>query len=241
MEPRQDEASVPAGLTALIQTQRIVMAALGEEAQFSCRLMQTRDVHHVTWQKFSSDGEKTFATDDKFFGQRVDPYFSGRVEFKDGGLQNTSIVIREVTEQDEGCYRCLFNTYPYVVLNGTTCLKLYELYGPVLRVRDSNSSEEAVVSCSATGRPAPTVTFMVTQQDFYVLHNSSVIVTNTNGTVTVTRTAVLSRLHDNSAQVECAVQVLSVPPKKVSVTIPEVEQTSSADGEKHVHSHRFLH
>uniref|UniRef100_UPI0037E748C1 OX-2 membrane glycoprotein-like n=1 Tax=Semicossyphus pulcher TaxID=241346 RepID=UPI0037E748C1 len=217
------------GLTALIQTQQTVMAALGEEAHFSCRLMQTRDVLQVTWQKCSSDGEKTVATDNKYFGQRVDPYFKGRVEFKDGGLQNTSIVIREVTEYDEGCYHCLFNTYPDGALTGTTCLQMYELYGPVLRVRDSDSSEEAVVSCSATGRPAPTVTFMVTQQDFYVLHNSSVIVNNTNGTDTVTRTAVLSRLHDNSAQVECAVQVLSVPPKKVFVTIPEVEQTSSSD------------
>uniref|UniRef100_UPI0037E8578A OX-2 membrane glycoprotein-like n=1 Tax=Semicossyphus pulcher TaxID=241346 RepID=UPI0037E8578A len=225
------------GLTALIQTQLTVMAALGEEAHFSCRLMQTRDVLQVTWQKCSPGKEKTLATDNKYFGQRVDPYFIGRVEINDGGLQNTSIVIREVTEYDEGCYRCLFNTYPDGALTGLTCLKLYELHGPVLDVRVSNSSEEAVVSCSATGRPAPTVTLSVLQ---HKVNSSDHVHTNTNGTVTVTRTAVLSRLHNNSAQVECAAQVLSVPPKKVSVTIPEVEPTSSSDGEKHVHSHRLL-
>uniref|UniRef100_UPI0037E88C6A uncharacterized protein n=1 Tax=Semicossyphus pulcher TaxID=241346 RepID=UPI0037E88C6A len=160
----------------------------------------------------------------KDFGQRVNPGYQDNVEIKVSGLQNTSLVIREVTEQDEGCYRCLFNTYPGGALIGSTCLKLYELHGPVLDVRVS--SEEAVVSCSATGRPAPTVTLSVLQLK---LDSSDHVHTNTNGTVAVTRTAVLSRLHNNSARVECAVQVLSVPPKKVSVTIPEVEQTS-ADG-----------
>uniref|UniRef100_UPI0037E858A3 OX-2 membrane glycoprotein-like isoform X2 n=1 Tax=Semicossyphus pulcher TaxID=241346 RepID=UPI0037E858A3 len=218
--------SVCEGLTALIQTQQTVCAAAGDQACLNCLLIETKTVHQVTWQKVTPEGEMNIGTYNKYSGERVNPGYQDNVEIKVSGLQNTSIVIREVTEQDEGCYRCLFNTYPDGALIGLTCLKLCELHGPVLDVRVSNSSEEAVVSCSATGRPAPTVTLSVLQLK---LDSSDHVHTNTNGTVAVTRTAVLSRLHNNNAQVECAVQVLSVPPKKVFVTIPEVEQTSSAD------------
>ena len=100
-----------------------------------------------------------------------------------------------------------------------------ELHEAILHVGESNSPEEAVVSCSATGRPAPTVTLTVPH------HNSS-SVTNTNGTVTVTTTAVLPRLHGNSTQVGCAVRVLSGPQIEVFTMIPEIRQPS-ADGEKH--------
>ncbi|XP_029306179.1 OX-2 membrane glycoprotein-like isoform X5 [Cottoperca gobio] len=131
------------------------------------------------------------------------------------GLQNCSIVIRNLTEQDEGCYHCLFNTYPEGALTGTTCLQIYELHEPILHVGESNSAEEALVSCSATGRPAPTVTLTVP-------HYNSTSVTNTNGTVTVTATA---RLPDESTQVGCAARVLSAPQKEVFVMIPEVKQS----------------
>uniref|UniRef100_A0A3Q3ED74 Ig-like domain-containing protein n=1 Tax=Labrus bergylta TaxID=56723 RepID=A0A3Q3ED74_9LABR len=84
-----------------------VMAAVGEQACLNCQLIQTKEVHQVTWQKILPDGERTIATDNLHFGQRMDPYFSGKVEFRDAGLQNSSILIREVTEEDEGYYRCM--------------------------------------------------------------------------------------------------------------------------------------
>uniref|UniRef100_A0A3Q3MPQ5 Ig-like domain-containing protein n=1 Tax=Labrus bergylta TaxID=56723 RepID=A0A3Q3MPQ5_9LABR len=84
-----------------------VMAAVGEQACLNCQLIQTKEVHQVTWQKILPYGERTIATDNLHFGQRMDPYFSGKVEFRDAGLQNSSILIREVTEEDEGYYRCM--------------------------------------------------------------------------------------------------------------------------------------
>ncbi|XP_044200713.1 OX-2 membrane glycoprotein-like [Thunnus albacares] len=212
------------GRTAVIQTQQTVMAAVGEDAHLSCQLMQSRDVVQVTWQKLSPDGKKkNCATYNKHFGQTVNDGFQEKVEFKDAGLQNCSIVIRKVKEQDEGCYLCLFNTFPDGSLTGRTCLQLYELHEPILQIRESNSTEETVVSCSATGRPAPTVTLNVPQQDLYFSHNSTVSVTNTNGTVTVTTTAVLSGFHGNGVQVGCAARLLSVPEIQVFETIPAVE------------------
>ncbi|XP_044201142.1 nectin-4-like [Thunnus albacares] len=118
----------PKGLTAVTQTQQTVMAAVGEDVNFGCQLMQSRDVLQVTWQKLSPEGEKkNLGSYNKYFGQRVNPGFQGKVEFKDAGLQNCSIVIRKVMEQDEGCYLCLFNTYPDGSLTGRTCLQLYGL------------------------------------------------------------------------------------------------------------------
>ncbi|KAM9334140.1 OX-2 membrane glycoprotein-like [Symphorus nematophorus] len=217
-------------LAALIQTQRVVMAAVGGEALLSCQLIESKEVVQVTWQK--SEGERNLASYTEEFGERVTRDFRHKVKFKDAGLQNSSIIIRKVAEQDEGCYQCLFNTYPEGALTGTTCLRLYELHEPVLHVAESNSTEETVVSCSATGRPAPTVTLQVLRHNIRLSNYSSDSVSNTNGTVTVTATGVLPRFHDNSTQVGCAVRVPSGPQIEVFVMIPEVNQTS-ADGEKH--------
>ncbi|KAL7369718.1 hypothetical protein ABVT39_006685 [Epinephelus coioides] len=210
------------GLAAVIETQQTVMAAVGEDALLNCQLMQTKDVVQVTWKKVLPDKEQNIATYSEFLGEKVNPDFRDKVEFKYAGLQNSSIVIRRVTEEDEGCYHCLFNTYPDGALTGSTCLQLYELHEPVLHVRESNSPEEAVVSCSATGRPAPTVTLTVP-------HYNSTSVTNTNTTVTVTTTAVLPRLHGNSTQVGCAVRVLSGPQIEMFTMIPEVTLSSADD------------
>uniref|UniRef100_A0A7N8Y2D9 Ig-like domain-containing protein n=1 Tax=Mastacembelus armatus TaxID=205130 RepID=A0A7N8Y2D9_9TELE len=217
---------------AVIQTQQTVVAAVGAEAQLSCQLLQPKDVLQVTWQKMLPEGEKNLATYTTYFGQRVNSGFKDKLEFKEAGLQTCSIVIRNVSDQDEGCYRCLFNTYPDGALTGRTCLQLYELHEPVLLIRESNSTAESVVSCSATGRPAPTVTLKVTQRDSSLSHHNTVRVNNINGTVTVTATAVLSGSHDDSAEVGCAARVPPGPQVEVVMMVPQVKQTP-ADGEKH--------
>ncbi|XP_071320459.1 OX-2 membrane glycoprotein-like isoform X1 [Trachinotus anak] len=220
--------SFPKGVTAVIQTQQTVVAAVGEDALLSCQLTQPKDVLQVTWQKVFPRGEVNVATFSEPFGPKVINNFTDKVEFKDAGLQSCSIVIRKVTEQDEGCYLCLFNSYPDGALTGRTCLQLYELHEPTLHVRESNSAEESLVSCSATGRPAPTVTLTVSQPHIYLSQYNTVSVSNNDHTVTVTTTAVLSGFRDNSAQVGCAVRVLSVH-KEVFVMIPGLKQTP-ADG-----------
>ncbi|XP_063323256.1 OX-2 membrane glycoprotein-like [Pelmatolapia mariae] len=217
------------GAAAVIQTQQTVLAAVGEDAEFSCQLLETKNVLQVTWQKISAGGETNVATYNKYFGQRVNDGFNDKVKFKYTGLQNCSIVIRNVTEQDEGCYRCLFNTYPEGAFTGRTCLQISELHEPVVDVRQSNSTEEWVVSCSATGRPAPTVTLSVSQQHLNFSQYNTVNVSNTNATFTVTTTAVLSGSLKHSTQVGCAARVLSAPQREVMVTIPEVQQTPDDD------------
>ncbi|XP_030600826.1 OX-2 membrane glycoprotein-like [Archocentrus centrarchus] len=217
---------LPAALTAVIQTQQTVLAAVGEDAEFSCQLLETKDVLQVTWQKIIPNEEENVATYNKDFGQRVNDGFTDKVEFKYTGLQNCSIVIKNVTEQDEACYLCLFYTYPEGSLTARTCLQVYELHEPVLDVRESNSPAEWVVSCSATGRPAPTVTLSVSQQHLSFSQYNTVSVSNTNATFTVTTTAVLSGSRRNSTQVGCAARVLSAPQIEVIQVIPVAKQTS---------------
>uniref|UniRef100_A0A671XJ69 Immunoglobulin V-set domain-containing protein n=1 Tax=Sparus aurata TaxID=8175 RepID=A0A671XJ69_SPAAU len=59
------------------------------------------------------------------YGKRVNPAFKDKVGFADAGLQNSSIFIRNVTEEDEGCYLCLFNTDHEGAVIGNTCLQVY--------------------------------------------------------------------------------------------------------------------
>lgn len=117
--------SSPAGLTALIQTEQDVIAAVGDDACLSCQLLQSKEILQITWQKVLPEGEENVATYNKYFGERVNAGFQGKVEVKNNGLQNCSIVIKNVTDQDEGCYRCVFNAYPDGALIGNTCLKVY--------------------------------------------------------------------------------------------------------------------
>nr|XP_020456326.1 uncharacterized protein LOC109960513 [Monopterus albus] len=109
------------GVTAVIQTQQTVLAAVGEEASLNCQLLETKDVVQVTWQKISPE-KKNLATYSKYSGQWVN---SDKIEFKETGLQSSAIIVRNVTQQDEGCYSCLFNTDPDGALIGRTCLQLY--------------------------------------------------------------------------------------------------------------------
>uniref|UniRef100_A0A3Q2W978 Ig-like domain-containing protein n=1 Tax=Haplochromis burtoni TaxID=8153 RepID=A0A3Q2W978_HAPBU len=226
-------STVSVSAAAMIQTQQTVLAAVGEDAEFSCQLLETKDVLQVTWQKISAGGETNVATYNKYFGQRVNDGFNDKVEFKYTGLQNCSIVIRNVTKQDEGCYRCLFNTYPEGAFIGRTCLQVSELHEPVVDVRESNSTKEWVVSCSATGRPAPTITLSVSQQDLSFTQYNTVNVSNTNATFTVTTTAVLSGSLKQSTQVGCAARVLSAPQREVMVMIPEVKHTHDDDDDEY--------
>ncbi|XP_073318351.1 uncharacterized protein [Pagrus major] len=113
------------GLTDLIRTQPTVMAAVGDEAILNCELLQSKDVVQVIWWKILPNGMKALISQHKKYGQDVNHAFRDKVEFTDAGLQSSSIIIRNVTEQDEGCYCCLFNIDPGDDLNATTCLQLF--------------------------------------------------------------------------------------------------------------------
>ncbi|MEQ2186949.1 hypothetical protein GOODEAATRI_034093, partial [Goodea atripinnis] len=208
-----------------IKTEKSVLAAEGEDAPLSCHLQETKDIQQVTWLKVLENTEKNICSYSEFFGETVDPDFKEKVQFTEVGLQKSSIVIRSATEQDGGCYLCKFTIYPDGSLTAGTCLKVYELHEPILDARRRlNSSAESVVSCSATGRPAPSVTLTVLHQNISFSQYTSTSVTNSNGTVTITTTALLSAF--SSTEVGCSVSVLSAAPRELLVTVPGLTETS---------------
>uniref|UniRef100_A0A3Q2P551 Ig-like domain-containing protein n=1 Tax=Fundulus heteroclitus TaxID=8078 RepID=A0A3Q2P551_FUNHE len=227
----QSYVSSPSGLAALIQTQQTVLAAVGEDAPLSCLLQETKDVQQVTWQKDFGNRRRNVGSYSEHFGQTVNSDFKDKVQFTEAGMENTSIVIRNVTEQDEGCYFCRFIIEPDGAQTAGTCLKVYELHEPVLDVRRLTSLAGSDVSCSATGRPAPTVTLTAPQQNLSLYLYNTTRVSNSNGTVTVTTTALLSAF--SSRQVGCSVSVLSAAPRELLLTVPGLSETS-ADGEKNL-------
>ncbi|XP_043966342.1 OX-2 membrane glycoprotein-like isoform X1 [Gambusia affinis] len=218
------------GLEAAIETQQIVLAAAGDQASLSCQLSKSKDVLQVTWQKVLPVGERNLATYTKKFGSRVSSDLKEKMDFQYESLQSCSMVIRKTTHQDEGCYRCLFNSYSEGALIGRTCLKLYELHGPFINVSRSNSHPGSVVTCSATGRPVPMVTLTVLHPDLVFSQYSTSRETNTNGTVTFTTTALLSAL--STTQVGCSVSVDSAAPRELLVIVPGLTETSDYEQEK---------
>ncbi|CAB1327502.1 unnamed protein product [Coregonus sp. 'balchen'] len=181
------EREVEEGFSQLVRTQQVVTGTLGEDAILNCELMTPKDVWEVTWQKVTPGANENVATYSKR-GPDVNLPFKGKVEFEDEGLQNCSIIIRGVSRGDESCYKCLFNTFPDGPISGTTCLQVNELYGPSLLITQTNNSH-ITLSCSATGRPAPIVTW----EDTEILEHSTMAnVTHLNGTVSVTITSMLA-------------------------------------------------
>ncbi|KAM3857104.1 uncharacterized protein ACN63O_019083 [Diretmus argenteus] len=216
------------GLSVMIQTQETVMAAVGEDAHFRCQLIESKVVLQVTWQRVLPEREVNLATYSDIFGPKVHFPYLNKVDFQETGLQNCSIVLRNVTKQDESCYRCLFYTYSDGALTGNMCLKVYGQPQPVLLITKSNSSEESLVSCSATGPLALTVTLIVPGRGLGSSNYSTVSVTNPNGTVTVTATAALSGCHGNGTQARCVVRLFSGAVMKVFTTIPDADRSSCA-------------
>uniref|UniRef100_A0A4W5P8J2 Ig-like domain-containing protein n=1 Tax=Hucho hucho TaxID=62062 RepID=A0A4W5P8J2_9TELE len=218
---------LPEGLSQLVRTQQVVIATLGEDAHFSCRLMKPKDVLQVTWQKVTPGATENVATYNKRFGPVVNPPFHRNVEFEDKGLQNCSIVIRGVSRGDESCYKCLFNAYPEGAISGRTCLQINELYGPLLLITQTNNSH-TTLSCSATGRPAPTVTWHHIE-NISLDKSTMADVTHPNETVTVTITAMVaaSSLLDKDTRVGCVASSGGAV-KEVSMVIPASDQASFA-------------
>uniref|UniRef100_A0A4W5K438 Ig-like domain-containing protein n=1 Tax=Hucho hucho TaxID=62062 RepID=A0A4W5K438_9TELE len=186
--------------------------------------MKPKDVRQVTWQQETTGAIENVATYSKR-SPDVNLPFQRNVEFEDEGLQNCSIVIRGVSRGDESCYKCLFNTYPDGAISGITCLRVNELYGPSLLITQTNNSH-TTLSCSATGRPAPIVTWDNTE----ILENSIMAsVTHLNGTVTITSTLAELSLPDKDTRVGCVVSLFSGGvTKNVSMVIPGRTQASFA-------------
>ncbi|XP_068575633.1 uncharacterized protein [Cebidichthys violaceus] len=136
-------------------------ADYGGEAHYSCAVANPTGVLQVTWQRLINEEViENLATYSERFGQQVnDP---DRVIFTEASLGSTSITLRNVTWGDEACYICSFNVYPDGSKRKQTCLTVQGISKVRTKVQRPSSDREdedvkVVFSCSATGKPAPTI------------------------------------------------------------------------------------
>uniref|UniRef100_A0A8C0ECT9 Ig-like domain-containing protein n=1 Tax=Bubo bubo TaxID=30461 RepID=A0A8C0ECT9_BUBBB len=116
-------ASPPGSVQVMHRKVQSVRA--GGNVTFSCRSVTKEDVLQVTWQKETDGAEDNIATYSMMNGQKIAKDYVGHVSFSHSELQASAISLHGVTLQDEGCYKCIFNTFPSGAVTGRMCLKVY--------------------------------------------------------------------------------------------------------------------
>ncbi|NXN35301.1 OX2G protein, partial [Rhinoptilus africanus] len=157
-------ASPPGSVQVMHRKVQSVQA--GGNVTFSCRSVTKEDVLQVTWQKEMDGAEDNIATYSTMNGQKIAKSYVDHVSFAHSELKDSAISLHGVTLQDEGCYKCIFNTFPSGAVTGRMCLKVYAISNPKVEAKLIPSPGEAEesgnvvgVSCSVTGKPAPKITW----------------------------------------------------------------------------------
>ncbi|NXO25145.1 OX2G protein, partial [Cisticola juncidis] len=157
-------ASPPASVQ--VMNRKVQSVKAGENVTFSCQSVTKEDVIQVTWQKETDGAEDNIATYSTMNGQKIAKAYASHVSFARSELQASAISLHGVTLQDEGCYKCIFNTFPSGAVTGRTCLNVYAISNPKVETKllpspDKAADSEKMVgmSCSATGKPAPKITW----------------------------------------------------------------------------------
>ncbi|XP_033373900.1 OX-2 membrane glycoprotein isoform X1 [Parus major] len=155
-------AAAPASVQ--VMNRKVQSVQVGGNVTFSCRSVTREDVIQVTWQKETDGAEDNIATYSTMNGQKIAKAYVSHVSFAHSELQASAISLHGVTLHDEGCYKCIFNTFPSGAVTGRMCLKVYAISDPIVETKIIRSPDKAEdsekmvgMSCSATGKPAPKI------------------------------------------------------------------------------------
>nr|AYF58588.1 glycoprotein vOX2-1 [Elephant endotheliotropic herpesvirus 1A] len=155
---------------------------LNTPASLRCSLQTDKEVLIVTWQKIKATSPENMATFSENHGVVVQPPYKDRVNITQLGLRNSTLTFWNTTVEDEGCFMCLFNTFGSGKISGKTCLTLY--VPPTISLHTESFADGGLnITCSATARPAPVISWNVTYSD---TNNTTKTVLHRNGTTTVT-------------------------------------------------------
>ncbi|XP_019381295.1 PREDICTED: OX-2 membrane glycoprotein-like isoform X2 [Gavialis gangeticus] len=160
--------------------------AIGENVTLSCNFTLPLDILQITWQKRKGSLFQNIATSSKRHRPKSMGLFQNRVLFTDTSLNASSITLCNVTLQDEGDYKCIFNAFSHGFFSRTTYLTV-QAVSEIRTELHVNFINQGILTaiCSATGRPAPKITWrpegVLTDR-----HPEVGSVHNADGTVTVT-------------------------------------------------------
>ncbi|KFP25492.1 OX-2 membrane glycoprotein, partial [Colius striatus] len=100
-------------LKEAVQSDRVVAAVLGGEANFYCNFSLSMDVLQVTWQKRNGSSYQNIATYSPNHGLTLIGSFQEKVHFTRATLKASAITLQNLTFKDESFYRCIFNVFPH--------------------------------------------------------------------------------------------------------------------------------
>nr|XP_057907314.1 OX-2 membrane glycoprotein-like [Doryrhamphus excisus] len=165
-------------------------ADYGEDAHYKCELRNQTGVRQVTWQRRLQDHTiENVASYSKWHGQQINQPYQGKVMLSETSLSSASITLKNLTWEDESCYICLFNVYPEGSKKKQTCLSVQgisEVQTKVYRPSGGlvDRTMPVMFSCSATGKPEPTIHWLFSQGDTSL--HQPVVATVANGDHTFT-------------------------------------------------------
>ncbi|EHB03098.1 OX-2 membrane glycoprotein, partial [Heterocephalus glaber] len=175
---------------------------LNTPASLRCSLQTSQEILIVTWQKKKAVSPENMVTYSENHGVVVQPAYKDRVNITELGFHKSAITFWNTTLEDEGCYMCLFNTFGSGKISGTACLTLY--VQPIVFLDYNFFEDQLNITCSATARPAPVISWKVSGSG---IENSTESILHHNGTTSVTS---ILRVKDAKSQVgkEVTCQVL---------------------------------
>ncbi|MCJ8747770.1 hypothetical protein PDJAM_G00157260 [Pangasius djambal] len=188
-----------------------VNASLGEDATFSCELPGAVGVKQVIWQQHRDDGAlRNIATFTERSKPQVDEAFAGKVHVTVASVHTTTIVIKNVTFADEACYVCTFSVYPSGTERETACLTVQGLSEITSQPPGKPKEKDTVVSCSATGKPAPAFTWWSGEKELSEYVSKTLTVQNGDGTVTTTSNLTIPQSQFSGKYVKCVAKSGSI-------------------------------
>ncbi|KAM4044881.1 OX-2 membrane glycoprotein-like [Anomaloglossus baeobatrachus] len=96
----------------------------GESVTLKCILLPPVTAVRVTWTKVVDDRETTVATYTPDSGAEISEGYKDRLWMSTSGLNETAIAINKTGIEDEGCYRCAFNSLTEGLHAKEMCLTL---------------------------------------------------------------------------------------------------------------------
>ncbi|KAI5134937.1 OX-2 membrane glycoprotein isoform X2 [Manis pentadactyla] len=154
---------------------------LNTPVSLRCSLQSPHEVLIVTWQKIRAVSPENMVTFSKNHGVVLQPAYEDKVNITELGLHNSTITFWNTTLDDEGCYKCLFNTFGSGKISGVACLTLS--VQPTVFLHYKFFEDHLNITCSANARPAPVISWKVSGSG---IENSTEIVSHPNGTTSVT-------------------------------------------------------
>ncbi|XP_036603379.1 OX-2 membrane glycoprotein-like isoform X2 [Trichosurus vulpecula] len=153
---------------------------LERPASLKCSLQTVQEILIVTWQKLTKGRPENMATFSKQHGVVIQSAYKDKIEMTQPGLSESTITFLKTAEEDEGCYLCIFNIFGVGTASGKTCLKLY--VQPTVFLDYQFSEGYLNVTCSATARPPPVISWKVRPE----VPSSTETIIHPNGTTSVT-------------------------------------------------------